>query len=150
MNQAIRTVHCPMCGTLEDVFVDLDSFYGASFACPTEGCEFRALAEIGMPMITGIQSASPEYSSQLNRTFHSNAEKRDYMKKHGIVEFSKGDATDRAYRDHARSRADAAARKMGHADEDARRAAVKKEQSKGWTPTPGDGKVKTTGGQTNA
>jgi len=94
-----------------------------------------------MPQVVGIQSATPEYSKQLNKTFYSNAEKRDYLKSKGIVEFSKGDSTDRKFADAARARADIAARKMGHNDEDARRSAVKKEEAKGWTPTPGDGKL---------
>lgn len=139
MTRAMRTIHCPMCGTLEDVFVDLDSFNGTTFACPTEGCEFRVTPEIGAPAFQGIQSASPEVSKQLGRVFHSTKQKQDYLKSKGLIEMPKGSPEEVAMRDHARNRADAAARKMGHRDEDARREAVKKERSKGWTPTPGDG-----------
>jgi hypothetical protein len=142
MNRAMRSVHCPMCGFLEDVFIDLDSLKGGTFACATEGCEFRVEPEIGAPLFRGIQSASPEVSKQLGRTFHTNKEKEAYLKSKGLVEYAKGSTEDIAMRDHARERADYAARRMGHRDEDARRVAVKKEQAKGWTPTPGDGKVR--------
>jgi hypothetical protein len=141
MTRAMRSVHCPMCGFLEDVFIDLDSFNGTTFACSTEGCEFRVTPEIGAPDFQGIQSASPEVSKQLGRVFTSTKQKNDYLKSKGLVEMPKGSPEDIAMRDHARNRADYAARKMGHRDEDARRATVKKEQAKGWTPKPGDGKV---------
>jgi len=143
MNKALRTVHCPMCGTLEDTFVDLDTFIDGTFACPTEGCEFRVQPEIGAPQIIGIQSASPEVSRQLGKTFRTSAEKQTYLRSKGLVEMPVGSREEVAARDHARNRADYAAKKMGHNDEQARRVSVKKEQAKGWTPTPGDGMVKT-------
>ena len=144
MTRALRTVYCPMCGTLEDVFIDLDTLEGSTFTCPTLGCEFRVTPEIGAPHFVGIQSATPEVSKQLGKVFRSNKEKADHLKARGLVEFRKDSPEDREMRDFARNRADAAAKKMGHNDEDARRVAIKKEQAKGWTPTPGDGMHKST------
>lgn len=143
MHRAMRSVHCPMCGYLEDHMVDLDSLDdNYTFACPTEGCEFRVMPEVGFPSISGIQSASPEVSKQLGKTFYSSAEKKAYMKEHKLVEFHKGDAEDISRRDHARERADIMAKRMGHRDEANRRETLTKEKAKGWTPTPGDGKLK--------
>lgn len=84
--------------------------------------------------VHGIVWDNKQHSKQLGVTFETNKQKRDYLKKHGINEFSKGDADDRRIGTRAREDADKLARTLGYSDNDHRRKTEAAEKAKGWNP----------------
>ena len=104
-------IQCSDCGLIEDVI------------CPSEErntcseCLQPAKMKPIMPRSAGIIWANAERSSQLGRTFHTNKEKRDWLKAHpNVSEITTGSTEDRRMRASLQDRADKAVQKGGYRD----------------------------------
>jgi len=102
-------LYCDNCGTLDDVLCSHEE----STTCPECGDVAERLPSIQHAQ--GIIWSNQESSSMLGRTFETNQQKRDYLASNPrIVEFTKGDATDRRIGDKIKNREHTVARGHGH------------------------------------
>ena len=92
---------CESCGLLEDMHRSI----AERNVC---GCCGGEAQIIPAPIRTvGIVWSNQEHSSQLGRTFETNAQKREWLKKHpNVSEVRKGSKEDIALKEHMRSRRD--------------------------------------------
>ena len=104
-------INCPSCGVVEDVVCS----YEERNTCPDCGSE-GSMVPI-MPLTIGIVWSNQEHSSQLGRTFETNKQKREWLKKHpNVSEVRKGSTEDRNTRQVLAHRADSVAKHHGYKD----------------------------------
>ena len=106
-------LECSKCGVLEDEFRKIEE----REICPACAGPCRVL--ISPTRTVGIVWSNQEHSSQLGRTFHTNKEKRDWLKAHPNARpMAKGDSDDRKLQDSIRNQADQTMARLGHGDLD--------------------------------
>ena len=104
-------IQCSDCGLIEDVICPSEE----RNTCPE--CLKPAKMKPIMPRSAGIIWANAEQSNQLGRTFHTNKEKRDWLKAHpNVSEITTGSTEDRHMRANLQDRADKAVQKKGFKD----------------------------------
>ena len=102
-------IQCSDCGLIEDVICPSEE----RNTCPE--CLKPAKMKPIMPRSSGIIWANAEHSSQLGRTFHTNKEKRDWLRAHpNVSEITTGSAEDRRVREGLQDQADKAVQKGGY------------------------------------
>jgi hypothetical protein len=122
-------IECSECGIIEDVICA----YEERNLCPECGVEGKMVPI--MPPTVGIVWSNQEHSKQLGRTFETNKQKREWMKKHPRVsEVRKGSTEDRDKRQSMANHADTVVKRFGYKNVRHYQAEAKKKNKKKAAP----------------
>tara|TARA_Y100001973_G_C5153384_1_gene309368 strand:+ start:805 stop:1215 length:411 start_codon:yes stop_codon:yes gene_type:complete len=120
---------CPKCGHLPEEF----SKVADRETCPY--CKGKVTLRPTVFHTAGIIWSNQEKSSQLGKTFETNAQKREWLKQNpNVRQFSKGDAYDREHKEWVADECHKVAQKAGYADLKTMQKARKKEVAEKGNP----------------
>tara|TARA_R110002020_G_scaffold366621_5_gene578646 strand:+ start:293 stop:727 length:435 start_codon:yes stop_codon:yes gene_type:complete len=131
---------CDEHGEFEDLMKIKDYIRAGGLTCPI--CEKRATTIINAVPTIGAMPSKPLRVDQIGQTFHSEAEKRAYFKRHPDRVFvDPNDSSFTKHRDLAAEKAELAAKKLGYNDHEDRKTTEKKRQRKLRQIKHGDRKI---------